>query len=164
MPRRRIRLSALAVLGLVLLALWWWRSDGSDQAGPARDSSRLLYDRVWVDSLPEKHTDYMHAMLVLRDAPVGVFQKASSYHAILEVFEHQKKGKRLRVFFPQTRTQKGMKFRIHECDELPPFDLCLDLEKNPWGGPKRYYSTSDADDELEAIGSAMRTRLERAGE
>ncbi len=32
-----------------------------------------------------------------------------------------------------------------ECDDLPPFDLCLTMSKNPWGGPKKYYSTNDPD-------------------
>lgn len=129
----------LALLGLALV--WFVQRRSGDSEGP--DQARggdpaLLLDRVWVDSKPEKYTDYTHALLVLSGAPIGLFQKASAYQATTEIFEYKRRDGLLGVLFPQSGTKRETKFRIHECSELPPFDLCLDLAKNPWGGPRRY--------------------------
>ncbi len=33
-----------------------------------------------------------------------------------------------------------------QCTDLHPFDLCLDMKENPWGGPTRYYGMRDESD------------------
>ena len=63
---------ALALLAAVLGAC----SDSPDDR--RGEDPKLLVDRIWVDRLPEKHTDYMQAMFVIGARPLGVFQKASS--------------------------------------------------------------------------------------
>src|SRR5688500_12013842 len=85
----------ILILLLVAAAVWWLMRgrSSSDDADPARcENPRLLLDRVWIDSKPEKHTDYMQAMIVLSDAPIGAFQKASGCLMELEIFEFQRDG------------------------------------------------------------------------
>ena len=96
-----------------------------------------------MDRLPEKHTDYMQAVFVLGERPLGIFQKASSYDIRLELFWYGREGARLKYRFPQTDKKGDVTYRVVKCDDLPPFDLCLELNKNPWGGPKRYHGMRD---------------------
>ena len=63
------------------------------------------------------------------------------------------------MHFPQSDKNREVNFRISQCDDLPPFDLCLDLSENPWGGPRRYYGLADPDQEQELLG-ARRHELE----
>ncbi|HTE51596.1 MAG TPA: hypothetical protein VK698_12170 [Kofleriaceae bacterium] len=162
--RTPVRAIAIAA-ALGIAATWFVRSragDGDDTAGVERDASPgLLVDRVWVDSKPEKYTDYTHAMLVLSHAPIGIFQKASAYQATTEMFEYKQREARIGIHFPQTGKKRETRFRIRECNDLPPFDLCLELGDNPWGGPRRYFGLSDPDQERAQLG-AVRARLEQA--
>lgn len=146
------------VLAYIGWKYFWPREDTVSTRASAEDPS-LLVDRVWVDSKPEKYTDYVHAALFLDYAPMGVFQKASAYHAVLELFEYKRNNHKVKVHFPQTDKSRGFSYKITTCDDLPPFDLCLSLSKNPWGGPKRYFSLRDPDQEDEVLGE-VRDRLE----
>ena len=158
--KRAPTVAVVVVLGLA--AAWFLRGESGGDAELTRgENPALLLDRVWVDSKPEKYTDYTQAMLVLSNAPIGIFQKASAYQATMEVFEHRQREGRLAVHFPQTGKKREIRFRVRECDDLPPFDLCLDLAANPWGGPKRYFGLSDPGEEEGQLG-ALRDRLEVA--
>lgn len=158
----RISLRAVALVGLVSAGAVWVarRPGGAPEAAAERGSDPgLLLDRVWVDSKPEKYTDFTHAMLALGGAPIGLFQKASAYQATTEIFEYKRRDAVLGVHFPQTGKKREVRFRIHECSDLPPFDLCLDLSQNPWGGPRRYYGLTDPDQERARLG-VLRHQLE----
>ena len=126
-----IVLSALLVLGC-----------SSDRPRKGEDP-QLLLDRIWIDRLPEKHTEYSQIMLVLAGQPIGVFQRASSYDMHLEVFMYRREGGRVAYRFPQSDKKGELTYRIAGCNDLPPFDLCLELSQNPWGGPKRYHGMRD---------------------
>jgi hypothetical protein len=158
-----VTLIALAVGG----ALYIRHRDASGPAGSDRalrerkQDPALVLDRVWIDFKPEKYTDYAHAFLAVSYAPIGLFQKASQYQISLELFEFKRRAERLTLRFPQTGTQREIGFSIHACDDLPPFDLCLDLSENPWGGPRRYYGLADPDQESKIVGE-LRHRLEHA--
>jgi hypothetical protein len=155
----------ILILLLVAAAVWWLmrgRDAGDGDADPARgENPRLLLDRVWIDSKPEKHTDYMHALIVLSDAPIGAFQKASAYHVELEIFEFTRDGAKVSLNFPQRDQRARFSYQIEKCDELPPFDLCLTLSANPWKGPRRYYGLSEQDEEERALGGVRHQLLHR---
>ncbi len=164
MTKRASMRPILVTLGLLAVAgMWLLRGSGDDAPDDTEElrgkDPALLLDRVWIDSKPEKYTDYAHVMLVLRDAPIGIFQKASSYQATVELFEHTRRESVLAVHFPQSGSRRQTKYRIRECSDLPPFDLCLELGKNPWGGPRRYYGMTDPDEERAELG-ALRHELE----
>ncbi len=148
---------------LILLYLGWkylWPGGGSVSSDQAKaEDPALLLDRVWIDSKPDKYTDYVHAALFLDDIPMGLFQKASAYHVILELFEFKRDGNQVRIHFPQTDKKKKFTYKVTRCDDLPPFDLCLTLSKHPWDGPKRYYGMREAEAEQQVLGD-LRDRLE----
>ena len=152
----------VVLIVLILLYLGWrylWPG-GSAASDPRKaEDPALLLDRVWIDSKPDKYTDYVHAALLLDDIPMGLFQKASAYHVVLELFEFKRAGAEVRVHFPQSDTTKKFTYQVTRCDDLPPFDLCLTLSKHPWGGPKRYYGLRETEDERRVLGD-LRTRLE----
>lgn len=158
------------IVGLALLGAggaWYLHERGDDSADSEAaweaehgKEPGLVADRVWVDSRPEKYTDYTHVMLVVTGAPIGLFQKASSYQANIELFEYKRRDATLWFHFPQTGKKRETKFRIRECNDLPPFDLCLDLDSNPWGGPRRYYGMLEQDEERAELGE-LRQQLEQ---
>lgn len=152
---------ALALAGLVVLV----RGGGQDDAAPTTGDADLISDRLWVDSKPERYTDYVNALVVIDDVPIGLFQKASAYHMVLEVFEYKRAGNKVALEFPQSKKRRSFRYTVTRCDDLPPFDLCLTVNENPWGGPRRYYSTRDGNavtPALEALESRIRAQLEAA--
>lgn len=153
----------VVLLALVWLGWRWWRGgSGADTAEAQAEDPALIANRVWVDSKPKKHTDYIQAFLVLDAVPIGVFQKASSYDLHLEQFEHRRDRSRLQVNFPQSGKKADVRFKIRRCDDLPPFDLCLELSKNPWrGAPRKYYGMRDRGREA-AVLPGVRAQLESA--
>src|SRR5262245_45048871 len=91
---------------------------GCETRRPVKEDPRLLYDRVWVDRLPEKHTDYMQALFVLGARPVGVFQKASSYDLHLEFFFYTREGEgHLKYRFPQSEKQGAVRYQVRACHD-----------------------------------------------
>ena len=84
MSRKKKTSLALVVL-LVLAAVWWWKRGATSRPGELDaahgDDPAMLVDRLWLDSKPEKYTDYTHVMIVFSGAPFGIFQKASAYQA-----------------------------------------------------------------------------------
>jgi hypothetical protein len=136
------KLIALLLL-LILLYIGWRWFFGRHDVESRRSDPGLLLDRVWVDRLPEHQRDYVQVLALISEVPLGVFQKASSYRLELELFEFSRSPEEVRLYFPQSETREVMHYRIKHCDDLPPFDLCLDLDRNPWGGPRRYYGSSE---------------------
>jgi len=159
--------TGLVLLVLLVVAVWWWRRGSGDGAGGGvpevadggGEDAHLLLDRVWIDSKPEKYTDYAHVMLTLSGAPIGIFQKGSAYRITAEFYEYRRTNNRLVVHFPQTGVKRQVTYRVSRCEDLSPFDLCLDLSENPWGGPRRYYGLSDPDEERAVLGG-VRHHLE----
>jgi len=162
--RASIRSIVVSLALLLLAGVWFLLSRGDDSSQRAADEERggdpaLLLDRVWVDSKPEKYTDYTHVMLAVSHAPIGLFQKASAYQATVELFEYKRKDALLGVHFPQSGKKRETRYRVRECSDLPPFDLCLELSQNPWGGPRRYYGMKNPDEERAELGE-LRHQLE----
>ena len=160
------RSGLVVLIVLLVVAIWWWRRGADDHGGQVADGvtdggedAGLFLDRVWIDSKPEKYTDYAHVMFALGGAPIGIFQKGSAYRITAELYEYRRTGNRLTVHFPQTGVKRQVSYRVRRCEDLSPFDLCLDLSENPWGGPRRYYGLSDPDEERALLGT-VRHHLE----
>ena len=65
---------ALILLLVIVYVGWkylWPDGEESDHQARAEDPS-LLLDRVWIDSKPDKYTDYVHAALFIDDIPMGL--------------------------------------------------------------------------------------------
>lgn len=149
--------------GLALVAVLGARLACSTPKAPAEDPS-LLDGRVWIEKRPEKHTDRVHAAIFLSRWNLGLFDESSSYVSRSELFDLTRQGNEVKGWFPQTEKKWSFTYTVRACDDLPPFDLCLDLSTNPWGGPKRYHAFRDPDDESSALGArakAVRAKVER---
>lgn len=142
------RYLVLVLLALGLALLWYYYRDRA--ALEQREDPSMIFGRLWVDSAPQKDTDYVHALALLKRLPVGVFQRASSYRMVAERFDYRRRksggggrignDNRLKLAFPQSGKEATLTFRVWACDDLPPFDLCLELSRNPWeSGPKKFY-------------------------
>jgi hypothetical protein len=146
-PRRALTLAALAAATILVWRVWPRHS--------ATDPS-LVDRRLWVDSRPDKHTDYVHAVIFVSEANFGLFERASSYDRRLEFFDMTRDARTVKLTFPQTDRSATFTFSVRDCDDHKPFDLCLTLSSNPWGGPTSYYGFSRPDDEREALGALAR--------
>ncbi len=101
----------------------------------------------------------MPAAFVIDQQPFGAFQRASSWDYHFELFEYDQDGAKLKVTFPQTNKKAAFSYTIKGCD-VPPFDLCLTLTENPWGGPTKYYGFKDSDSESRTFpGARERARV-----
>jgi hypothetical protein len=148
----RSKATALAVLAAAVLAFCVWRRKGSDEAGTSVADPSLIDGRLWVGSMPDKHTDYVQAAVFISAANFGLFERASSYDIHAEIFDTTRDTKNVKLTFPQSGKSTSFGFSVTECKDLAPFDLCLDITRNPWGGPKRYHGFSRPEQEGEALG------------
>jgi hypothetical protein len=149
-PMSRPLSIALAAIALAMVP-------GCDGPPPGEDPS-LVTGRVWLETRPQSPTDYVHGLFLLPRPYVGAFQRSSSYDFHFERFDYKREGKTLSLTFPQTGKKADVTFTISPCDTLPPFDLCLDLNDNPWGGPKRFYGKRRQVDD-DAMLKEMRAHL-----
>lgn len=123
--------------------------------GEARDQPpQKLFDRVWMEKVPDDPKDYLHGSYVLESQPFGLFQRSSAFDFHIELFQYDRDGNKLKLTFPQSEKQAKISYAIKSCDDMPPFDLCLTLSANPWGGPVKYYGFADLDDEAKALPGA----------
>ncbi len=154
-------------------AIFWTAAAGFAALGAYRllapgrapaDDPQLVLDRPWFDSKPVKYTDYVHAFYASKYGQTSVFQRASAYDFRFELATFRRDGNKLALTFPQTGKTADVSFTISACKDLPPFDLCLDLSDNPWGGPKRYHASREQEDDSSELGKAGKTLRMRAGE
>jgi len=155
--------SHAAAVGLVVLSAVGCRSQRSEDPS-------LIDGRVWLEKHPEKHTDKVHAAFFLSGYNIGLFDERSSYAGRYELFEFTREGSTVKGFFPQADKNWKLTYAVRACDDLPPFDLCLELSSNPWsagGAPKKYYGFRDADAESREasdISRSMRALARAAAE
>lgn len=143
MKKRRI-LVKLVLGSLMISAIWGLVSLFT----ASNDEEELLFDRLWVTDFPEDEREFGHDFFVVRGQDFGFFSRSSMFRFEEELFEFELNNGSLELHFPQTGQTSTVPFEISDCNDLPPYDLCLDLEHNPWGGPRRYYSIqNDGDDE-----------------
>jgi len=149
-PKTFLLLLVIAAATLIVVVVS--RCGGGSHVESALGDPSLIDGRVWVEKRPEKLTDYVHAAIFISRANFGLFERASAYDVRAEFFDMTRDKEKVKLTFPQTNRSNEFTFKVTECDELKPFDLCLDVSKNPWDGPKRYYGFSRPDEEDAALG------------
>jgi hypothetical protein len=131
--------------------------------GAAKDEDpSLLFNRIWMESKPENPTDYVHGAYFLSRPQLGIFQRYSAYDFHFERFDYKREGAKTTLLFPQTNRAAELTIHITKCSAPAPFDLCLDVGENPWGGPKRYYGMTAQEDEERVLGpsaAALRSHV-----
>ena len=158
MKQNKIKLVVWGALGLLTLGAWRLAA----HRPLAEDDPALVLDRAWFDSKPEKYTDYVQAFYASRYAQTSVFQKSSAYDYHIELAQFRRDGKKLSLTFPQSGKTAELTFSVSACKDLPPFDLCLDLDANPWGGPRRYHAMREQEEDGSRLGEAARAMRQHA--
>jgi hypothetical protein len=140
-----LALALLCAVPLLALAVAGARSTPADQAG----SPRAVLGRAWFDRYPEKSTDEVQVWLWFGGG-IGIHESGSYWRLSMDIFEFERQGDKLAMTYLQDKKTAETRFKISACDELEPFDLCLDLT-DALGGRKRYYGFGDADDMVSRI-------------
>jgi hypothetical protein len=153
MSRSRTKLLVVFLASvIVVVGLRLFRGRASSTTVDGLDES-LIDGRAWVEGRPDRLTDYVHAAFFVSRVNFGIFERASAYDMRLEFFDLSRQKGVLKIHFPQTKKDANVTFTVKECSDKPPFDLCLDVNDNPWGGPKRYYGFQKTDDEKAELGN-----------
>lgn len=150
-------IAALVIAGVT--GIGWCSLDRAPEGDAADENPALFFNRSWVEKKPEKYTEQVHGLYAARYSPFGIFEHDSAYEFHAERFDYKRDGSKIQVSFPQSGRTEEFTYAVKACEAPPPFDLCLDLSKNPWGGPRRYYGFRYLDDETHHLG-AMRARNE----
>jgi hypothetical protein len=137
-PRRRPWvLGGAAIAGALLL---WSGTARSPEPGPeaaALEAKDLLYERPWLDHIPQNEHDPYQA-LVFDPQGVGAIIHATAYRGQWELFLFKARDKRLQILFPHDRRKAETGFSISSIKHKT-FDLELRLEDPPLG-PKSLFS------------------------
>lgn len=139
------------VLVVVLVAMvgrGFRHSDGPDE--------RLVFDRVWIDHLPENDRDTVNVFAVLEDQRIGIFQAASQWKQMVELFQTTDKGGGgLGIVYPQTREREVITAHAVPCKKGV-FDYCLEL-RGASRGVKEYGSKKGWEIDRKADLARLRT-------
>jgi len=120
-----------------------------DESAESRAVPRDLLNRIWFDKLPEKRSDEVTIALFFGGG-IGVFDTGSAYRASFEMFEFERKATELDFVLLHDKKRATVKYTVSDCDDKPPFDLCLVLEGNP-RGPKKLYGFAYDEDEAAKV-------------
>jgi hypothetical protein len=105
----------------------------------------------------------VHGVFFMTDENFGIFQRGSAYDVRFEFFEMTRDNTSIDLTFPQSSREARFTFGVRECADHKPFDLCLSLSSNPWGGPTEYFGFSSPEDEqreLRALSRAVRAAVQ----
>jgi hypothetical protein len=158
--RRPLALVVVGAASLVGIAV----AAGTAAFGTADEpltNPRMILNRGWYDSYPEKRTDVLK-FYYFGGGGYGIYEEGSSFRYAVDVFELERQNDKLSIKFLQDGKTAETKFTITRCDDQPYFDLCLDIPDAP-RGPKRYYSWAyDDEDSARIPGGAERLRRAEA--
>lgn len=127
------KLLVLAVLATTAF-VGWRRSD--DDAEPAR--SGLVFNRFWVDHLPQGEKDTVRVFALWVPESFGVFAEQNHWRVELERFRYEASGDQVRAIFPLSGDREEITVTASRCHEAD-FDFCLDVQGSKHG-TTRYYS------------------------
>jgi hypothetical protein len=119
---------------------------------------KLVFDRVWIDHLPQNDRDMVNVFAVLADPEIGIFQSASQWKQGLEIFKTASRdGGKIGVVYPQTRERETVTVHAEPCKKGD-FDYCLEV-KGASRGVQAYVSRKGW--EIDAHADLAHLRLPR---
>ncbi len=123
-------------------------------------NNNLLYDRLWIDSMPEMSHDEFRAYMFTADN-IGInFHGHSAFKLMLEVFEFRAKSDTINFHFPHDGLKEKASFAISPLDNpTEHFDTKLELSIDPKTGEKKAYFTGPELGSLEEMAPALRLQL-----
>jgi hypothetical protein len=156
-----MRMSKRLAAGVVGVGVAWSYFSSRHEAMKPLDPSEVT-GRIWLESKTKSQTDYAQGLYLAPLVGYGTVNRSSMFDWHVQVMKYKRSASKLSVTFPQTGKTTDINVTVTPCNDMPPFDLCLDLSENPWGGPKRYHGTSKKSDEAAAVGSfaTMPTQLD----
>lgn len=163
--KKRASRTVWVIALLVLASVAVWRLFAKSDSPAATEDPGLIDDRVWLETNPEKPTQYVHVAYFIEEADLGIFQRGSSYDMRLELFEFSRNKNAIELTFPQSGRTAKFTFEVKGCSDKRPFDLCLDVSANPWSGPRRYYGFMRKEDEAKetkGLSSSVRAQVRSA--
>ena len=128
------RLFAVAVIVAIGVTGWSWMRD--EPVAPAGDD--LLYNRFWIDHLPQGEKDTVKVFALWQPESFGVFADQNRWHEERERFRYEVDGDRVHAIFPWSGDRETFTVKASRCDEAD-MDYCLDVIGSKHG-VKRYYS------------------------
>lgn len=134
---KKLLLFVCAVAGLYL----GWRAIRSDATVDATDGgdAKLIFDRLWVDHVPQNDRDAFQIFAVVTEEPMGLFDVRSKWKGGWELFRYDTRGNgQLELSYPQSRQKEKAAYRATTCKERG-FDFCLEISGTSRGA-RRYYS------------------------
>ena len=133
---KKILFLLLLVLAAYLIWRWW---KGGDQSAALDRGQELVYDRLWIDRMPERETDTAQLFAAITEQPVGLFQSSSMWKGDWELFRYENQGDgKIVIRYPQSSQSERVSYRAGRCSERG-FDYCLELVGSSHGA-RRYYS------------------------
>lgn len=127
------KLSVVIVIGVVL-AGWYWRQDDGAQESKAN----VLYNRFWVDHLPQGEKDTVKVFALWRPESFGVFADRNHWRVELERFRYEANGDRVQALFPLSGDREEITVHATRCRDAD-WDFCLEIHGSKHG-TTRYYS------------------------
>jgi len=127
------KLTLLVVFGVMALVVARrWHAHGH------HDHGSLVTDRIWVERMPQRETDTIHAFVMSDEHARGMFFQGSVWKTTTEAFIYELAGSELRTTFPQTASKEIFKVDAHACT-VDGFEVCLEISGGAHG-IQHYYS------------------------
>jgi hypothetical protein len=111
----------------------YWRHHGADARKPDP-----LYNRFWIDHMPNGEKDTIQVFALWRPESWGVFRQQNMWRVELERFRYEANGNRVQAVFPLSGTREDITVKATRCHEAD-FDFCLEVHGSKHG-TTRYYS------------------------
>ncbi|MDF2694159.1 MAG: hypothetical protein K0S65_2542 [Labilithrix sp.] len=138
---------ALALVGLGLTgALRHHRDAVSEPVRSAAKDPRQVLGRPWFDHAPKSRNEEVD-LWWFSSAGVGVHERGSMWRSAIDFFDFERQSSKLEITFLHDKTKQTVSFEVVDCDDKPPFNVCLDV-KEALRGKKRFYSFH-YDDEMD---------------
>ena len=149
------KLLAVVVIAVAGYAVWNLRSN---EQAVAKAEANLVFDRIWIDHMPEDEKDMINIFAALTEQPIGIFQAMSAWKGNHELFEHESHGNEIRIVYGQTGEREQVKAVGTKCEPDNGMDFCLEIE-GASRGVKRYYSLEGWELDGAASADDIRVRL-----
>jgi hypothetical protein len=127
------KLLVVVVLASVGVMGWRWMRTAPEPAG-----ANLVFNRFWVDHLPQGEKDTVKVFALWQPESFGVFADQNHWRLELERFRYEVDGDQVRAIFPWSGDRETFTIKASRCDEAE-MDYCLDITGSKHGA-KRYYS------------------------
>lgn len=131
------KLIMVGALASVAYAGWRWTQQSGGEATEAAPSKEL-FNRFWVDHMPQGEKDTIHVFALWQPESFGVFADQNAWRVELERFRYEATGDQVHAVFPLSGAREQITAKATRCREAD-WDFCLEIAGSEHG-TTRYYS------------------------